>query len=218
MVRVYPSFPVTSELPRDSRPRWLSAGKFLLAGTKDGRVCMYNIEESVWDHRILPGSASDAAISSLFWTRAAVPPSPLPEFLRMPRCSPRVKLLALPAEGMPYTYPPMDGAAPEFEPEDALFRDAADFMQLLCTGNETGSLVLNIGGALPLGVIAVGDGGAAVTSVRASADWSMLACTTQDPASKAASFVVYDASVLASGKEKLHQVRGPLNFILNMKK
>lgn len=106
------------------------AGKFLAAGTTDGNIFLYDVEQSSWDHRTLPPSVhTGLSVLTVAWTRFPLPRSRLLAPLRIPKCSYRPRLPALPADGVPYTYPPMEAGAPE-PPDAALERDAADFVQV----------------------------------------------------------------------------------------
>ena len=180
------------------------SGKFIIAGTLDGRVCVYDVETSQWDHRMLAGTSagSTTPVCALLWTRMRIKHNGLHDLLR-PCAILRPTLQILPPEGMPYSYPPLeDEATIAFADADATLRDAAEAIQLLCVANASGTIALTMGTSLPLGSLQAARFGAAV-GLACSADWSLLAGIFNDPT---AALVLFDTAPLPRFAPALHEV------------
>jgi hypothetical protein len=76
-------------------------GKHIAATLKDGKICVYAVEDSSWERCVL--TAHGDAVNVLHWSRCRVHSRSGSggslKLLRPPQ---------LPAEGVPYVYPPMD--------------------------------------------------------------------------------------------------------------
>jgi hypothetical protein len=179
----------------------LCAGKFIAAGTLDGRVCVYDVETSQWDHRVCEGVRPASAIAALLWTRMHQQPHVLPELLRA-ASSLRPTLLSLPPEGTPFSYPPLeDTSTLSLADADPTLRDAKEVIQLMCASDVDGGIGLTMGVSLPLGsmprVCSL-----PANSVALAADWSLLACVF----SGTPSLVLYDTTALSRSAASLHEV------------
>jgi hypothetical protein len=181
------------------------SGKRVAAGTVDGRVCVYEIEQTTWDHNtltlLLDADSQNLPISTLYWTRCGLPGSNLPDFLQIRPTSLRPVLAQLPPEGAPYTYPPLEPPSPA----TALDATPSTSVDLICVGQDNGRLTLVVDQSLPLGSLAVVPG-VPVSAVAVSMDWSLLAALSTGPDPNQACITLFDTAILARRRVVLAEV------------
>lgn len=172
----------------------------------DGRVCMYEVEQTSWDHNtlalLLDAHGRASPVSTLYWTRCGLPTSTLPEFLQIRHTALRPVLTQLPPEGMAYTYPPLEPPVPVPLADAA----AQTTVELICVGQDNGNLTLVVDQSLPLGSLAVTPN-QPVTSCALSLDWSLLATVSSGKEANLPMISLFDTSTIARRRAVLAEVR-----------
>jgi hypothetical protein len=188
--------------------RW-RAGKTVAAGLSDGKVCLYDVDDSQWDRRHVCNHT--AAVTALHWTSRDVPQHDSVAGFDGLDSRPLMDtaLLPLPPEGTPYSYPPVeDGAATTLHVPGSTPRTVLD---VLVSGDRGGTVHCTAAGYFSLGSVDVAAAASippcAVTSVCLAADCrAMMVVVDRGGCGVPSDVVVFDTSVLQQNAQLLVEV------------